>query len=338
MDDLNLIRSFRHNQRPPRPNAKAAARAALEERMDQRSLMRTQWWRRKPRRISLMLIGAAVMAVALLSIVNPPFDADNRHNAAARELNAVALVAAAQPSVPAPAEHQYMYTSSDGVGLATGMGSDGQPNAAWTSITREFWIAPDGSGRIRQVAGQPIFLGTPDKTFARALSGMSFDRTLEPGPDALPGTLSLHGITPEELNRLATDPTALAVAIRSRARSSEGQTSVEYESFETVGDLLRESAAPAELRAALYQVAAGIQGIELVGTVEDHAGRPGIAVAMEHGGIRHELIFDPRTSVLLEEQRVLVKQVQGIEVPMGTVISYVTYRKSGIVNSISETP
>lgn len=338
MDDLDLIRSFRRNQRPPEPQAKAAARKSLEERMDQGDLRRVTWWRRKSWRTRPVLIAAAMMAVALLSIANPPFDADNRHNAAARELNAVALVAAVQPPVPTPAEHQYMYTRSDGVGLATGMGSDGHPNAAWTSVTREFWIAPDGSGRIRQVAGQPIFLGTPDKTFARALSGMSSDRTLEPGPDALPRTLSLHGFTPEELNRLATDPTALAVAIRSRARSSEGQTSVEFESFNTVGGLLRESAATPKLRSALYQVAAGIREVEHIGTVEDHAGRPGIAVAIEYGGIRHELIFDPRTSALLEEQRVLVEPVYGIDVPIGTVISYVTYRESGIVNSTSETP
>lgn len=337
MDDLDVIRSFRHTQPQPSSHAKASARAALEERMNQRSLQRTPWWSWKSRRTLPVLIVAAMLAVALLSIANPPFHAGNRSNAAVRELNAVALVAAAQPPVPAPAEHQYMYTRSDGVGLATGMGSDGHTNAAWTSGTREFWIAPDGSGRIRQVAGEPIFLGTPDEAFEKALSGMSSDWTFESGSDGIPDSMAVHGFTPDELNQLANNPAALAEAIRSRADSSEGQTSVEYESFATVGDLLRESAAPPELRAALFQVAAGIQGIELVGPVEDHAGRPGIAVAMEQGGIRHELIFDPRTSVLLEEQRVLVKLVQGIEVPLGTVISYVTYRKSGIVNSISET-
>lgn len=338
MDDLDLIRSFRRNQRPPRPHAKAAARTALEERMNQRSLSRTPWWRRKPQRTLPVLIGAALMAIALLSIANLPFDTDTPQNAAARELHSVALVAAAQPSAQASTGRGYMYTKSEGVGLATGTSSDGHPNAAWTSVTREFWIASDGSGRIRQVADQPIFLGTPDERFAKALSGETYDRTIEPGPSGLADPLSLHGFTPEELYRLAGDPAELAATIRSRAASSGNQNGVEFESFITVGDLLRESAATPKLRGALYQVAAGIRGVELIGPVEDHADRPGIAVAMEHGGIRHELIFDPRTSAFLEEQRVLVEPVQGINVPIGTVISYVTYRESGIVNSTSETP
>lgn len=163
MDDLDLIRSFRRNQRPPLPQAKAAARAALEERMDQRRQQRTPWWRWKSRRTLPVLIMAAMLAVALLSKPNLPLVSDNRHNAAASELNALALVAAAQPSTPASAGHGYLYTKSDGVGLATGTSSDGHSNAAWTSVTREFWIASDGSGRIRQVAGQPIFWGRPTK-------------------------------------------------------------------------------------------------------------------------------------------------------------------------------
>ena len=75
--------------------------------------------------------------------------------------------------------------------------------------------------------------------------------------------------------------------------------------FVMVGDLLRERAAPPALRAALYKVAAGIKGVELVGSVTDRAGRRGVAVAITStytgARVRDVLVFDPVTSALLAE-------------------------------------
>ena len=49
-----------------------------------------------------------------------------------------------------------------------------------------------------------------------------------------------------------------------------------------VGDLLRETSASPELRAALFKVAAGIPGVKLLGTVTDSDGRSGTAIAFPH--------------------------------------------------------
>jgi len=67
--------------------------------------------------------------------------------------------------------------------------------------------------------------------------------------------------------------------------------------FVIVGDLLRESPASPALRKALWEVAARIPGVTLVGNVTDAAGRAGVAVRRGDQGYT----FDPETGRLLEE-------------------------------------
>ncbi|MEU1390709.1 MULTISPECIES: CU044_5270 family protein [unclassified Nonomuraea] len=83
--------------------------------------------------------------------------------------------------------------------------------------------------------------------------------------------------------------------------------------------LVRESVIRPSLGAALYQVAAGLDGIVLVGDAVDAAGRPGLAAAMDEGdGTRSELIFDRTTYHYLGERTVStrdrkVKVSSGVE-------------------------
>ena len=104
-----------------------------------------------------------------------------------------------------------------------------------------------------------------------------------------------------------------------------------------VGDLLRESNASAQLRSALFQVAAGIPGVELVGNVSDPDGRKGVSVALTTNGVRSELIFDPQNSVLLAERQTIVSAVSDLDFPVGTVIGSMTFLQSGIVGSTNAT-
>ncbi|MFG6197631.1 CU044_5270 family protein [Nonomuraea sp. JJY05] len=74
--------------------------------------------------------------------------------------------------------------------------------------------------------------------------------------------------------------------------------------------LIAESVVRPSLSAALFQLAAEIDGIHLIGDAVDAAGRPGIAVAMdEGGGRRSELIFDRRTYRYLGERTVNTRDV-----------------------------
>ena len=110
--------------------------------------------------------------------------------------------------------------------------------------------------------------------------------------------------------------------------------------FEIIGDLLRETDASPTLRATLYQAAAQIPGVTLIGTVTDAAGRSGTAVAYASNGGQDELIFDPTTSVLLGEATVVTdpSQLCRLDVSVGAVISETSYVASGVVNSTSDVP
>src|SRR5262249_8527275 len=85
---------------------------------------------------------------------------------------------------------------------------------------------------------------------------------------------------PVDLSKLPTDPAQLAAMISSR--KIEGGPPGPAEDFVQVGDLLRESDASPELRAALFKVAAGIPGVKLLGTVTGTDGRSGTAIAFPH--------------------------------------------------------
>lgn len=98
-----------------------------------------------------------------------------------------------------------------------------------------------------------------------------------------------------------------------------------------------QAAAPPPLRSSLYQVAATIPGVDLVGTVKGRAGRAGTAVAADRTGQRLERIFDPNTSALLAQETVRTQTVDDTTAPPGTVVSYTLYLRSGIVSSSSVT-
>ncbi|MFE4913273.1 hypothetical protein ACFRCX_17270 [Streptomyces sp. NPDC056652] len=67
------------------------------------------------------------------------------------------------------------------------------------------------------------------------------------------------------------------------------------------------SRAPAgpRLRAALYEVLAGIPHVRLAGSVKDSAGRQGTAIELKMGYGSSRVIIEPRTSRLLEAISVL---------------------------------
>jgi hypothetical protein len=91
-------------------------------------------------------------------------------------------------------------------------------------------------------------------------------------------------------------------------RQIDGGPPTPGEDFQHIGDFLRETDAPPAVRATLYQAAALIPGIQLLGTVHDHNGRPGLGIAYPSQGpypgkgSSSELIFNPKTGELSGEQ------------------------------------
>ena len=236
----------------------------------------------------------------------------------------LALTAADQPAPTAPGPGQYQYTSS--VEAYTSSVLDGpHPYTDLVPETRQIWIGADGSGRIVESYGQPSFLSPADQAAWVAAGSPSLaeapsDQTF--GPSQLSDG-------PTDLAKLPTDPSALAALISSR--KIEGGPPGPAEDFAQIGDLLRETDASPALRAALFTVAAGLPGVEELGTVTDHSGRAGVGVAFRWGGGLHELIFNPADSSLMGEEDLTV--ASGQSEPAGTLDDWAVYLESAVVDS-----
>ncbi len=80
----------------------------------------------------------------------------------------------------------------------------------------------------------------------------------------------------DQVYALPTDPAQLKPVLLADVKGSYPGGAAGL--FEAVGDLLRESPAPPALRKALYEIAARIPGVRLVGPSKDVLGRTGTAV------------------------------------------------------------
>jgi hypothetical protein len=83
-------------------------------------------------------------------------------------------------------------------------------------------------------------------------------------------------------------------------------------------------------------VAAKIPGVISLGTVADHGGRSGIALAYDGHGVRSELILDPATSALLGETDTAIGP--GASAPAGAVLDWAVHLDSEIVGSLPAGP
>jgi hypothetical protein len=319
MDEVDMLRSVRDDLSAPVGDAKARARQVLLARIAAPEQRRGTWLR----------IGAAVALATLLVVVGAPWRNRELSTAnAAALLNDLASIAAAQP-VSSASMAGYRYTKVESTYLNMMVLSGGDVIAVLGPKTREMWIAADGSGRIRETAGEARFLNERGRTAWLAMGSPQLNRTINQvfGPG---------GLSYEDLARLPTDPVALGAVIRERA--SHTKVPIDDEMFVVIGDLLRQQEAPPAVRAALYKVAAGIPGVELIGDARDHAGRPGVAVAKtsSYTGLRQRnvLIFDPRTSALLGEEEVLLEPATWVDAQPPVLVGYAVYLDSRVVQSL----
>ncbi|TCC51056.1 hypothetical protein E0H75_13005 [Kribbella capetownensis] len=110
--------------------------------------------------------------------------------------------------------------------------------------------------------------------------------------------------SPDFLARLPRDPDKLLTALRhdGTPTKTRGQTpeSLNLEAFDRVATVLASGIAPADLRAALYQAARKIPGIQLQADAVNLDGKSGLAIGLvEFLGVRKDLIIDPGTGQFL---------------------------------------
>jgi hypothetical protein len=242
------------------PDVSSAALAEARHRMEQ-SFPPVQLIAVRRRRRRRALTTGLVAAAASLVLVAAPTLSGNPHDqAAAQVLKQAGASAGAQAGDWKDAAYWHSVSRYTG--------------AQGTTFRREIWIGHDRNGSLKDPgvdAGVVIPLG--EGIFPAGAGGIDWDGLWD----------------------LPTDPKALDKVLRSGINGAGPDD--DSEMFVIVGDLLRESPAPPALRKALWEVAATIPGIELVGEVTDHAGRGGVAV--ERHGTRY--VLDPSDGRLLEE-------------------------------------
>ena len=355
MSEIKLLHQLRAGLPAARPEKRAAARAALMTRIDDaepsRRPGRVRPWR--SRRLKLLVAGACLGALLVALPIGIFGGSGKVQPAVAQVLRKTAEVAATQEPVY-PGRGQYLYTRSKGAFLNAVAYNPDCPDGGtskrpcettdeWSVLVpteHESWISFDDSlrGRVRNVTGRPRFVSADQRAGWVAAGSPPLPRAGRVEDTSASGGMLLDAAT---ISRLPTDPPTLRKMIEAREiRGVEGPPG-EAETFTLIGDMLREAYLPSEVRAALYRLTAELPGVELLGDVEDPAGRPGIGVAYtdRRRGIRHELIFDPETSALLGERESLVRSgAYDFAAPPGTATSYVSYLESKVVDSLGKNP
>jgi len=280
--------------------------------------------------VAAAIVAAAFIVPALLS--DSPLG--GVQSAAAEALSNVATVAADQQWT-APVPGQFVYTKTRAVWESSTYGAGpkhDQDFSVLMPVTRQAWIGLDGSGRLLETDGTPTFLTAQDRA-AWVAAGRPSLGTGKTSDEAY----GKGGLSYLDLSKLPTDVAQLRQMIVER--KIEGGPAGDAETFTIVGDLLRETSASPALRAALYEVASELPGVELIGTVKDHAGRTGTAVGYTSNGYRNELIFDPTTAALLGEESIVADSAKvKPHLPTGTVMGWSVQLASGVVDSTSQTP
>jgi hypothetical protein len=283
MDDLELLSRLRPADEDPDPVVLAKHRIALLNRAtDPGARVVVRRWS-MPRVASGAAVVAGITAVGLVVGLSggheplPP-GPGAMTSSAPKETAAVVLLAnAATAAANTPAgTGEWAYTST--VTILNDTTHD-----TTHTLRMQVWEKTDGTdGLVRE---------DRDGKFEEIRTGNTSD--LFPP--------SLRHPTYRYLATLPTDPTALRDEIYTQAQNEmapSGQQlyTLDQWAFLLIAELVRH-AAPPELKAALYRVAATVPDVEYVDDVTDAAGRHGIGVAhtVNNAGDRSILIFDRTT-------------------------------------------
>jgi hypothetical protein len=293
MDDLELLSRLRPEAEDPDPVVLARHRVALRNHASEpgaRAVMRAV-----ARRWSMPRMAVGAAAVAGITAVGLVVGLSGGHEGSDVP-GALASSGSAAPAVPqAKAAVVLLANAADAVAdtpagtgdwAYTGSVSVLNDIGGVHTLRMQIWEKTDGT--------DALIRADRDGTVEETRTG---DNT-----DLFPP--SLDHPTYRYLATLPTDPTALREEIYRQAQNEisemeptgqQGYT-VDQWAFQLIGRLVR-SAAPPELKAALYRVAATIPDVEYVDDVTDAAGRHGIGVAhtVNSSGDRAILIFDPTT-------------------------------------------
>ncbi|MGW5235542.1 CU044_5270 family protein [Streptomyces nodosus] len=147
------------------------------------------------------------------------------------------------------------------------------------------------------------------------------------------------------LASLPTDPDALLRRLTTEITRDQDQRDTPAEdrdqaqdTFDTIGELLRETVMPPKTAAAFYKAAAKIPGVTVDPDAVDAAGRHGIGVARDNTrtGDRTTWIFNSTTLDYLGERSYLIRDTSMGK--KGTLINKSAVLERAVVNALREKP
>lgn len=231
----------------------------------------------------------------------------------------ISLAAARQPALE-PRQDQFIYIESKVAFLRSEVTQGKEKNWVTPLHSRRIWQSPDGSKGFLYEPGH----GFIDKK-GEDLDDASSDKR--------------HSYN--SARSLPTDPDALLKKLYDQERkvnpqAAKGDPDTDWGVYKELQQLVHEQLATPKLSAAIYRATAKIPGVTLVADATDADGRPGVALALTHGGSRHEWIFDKRTYAYLGEREVLLKTAYGMK--PGTVIGRTAVVERAVVDAKKELP
>ena len=146
-----------------------------------------------------------------------------------------------------------------------------------------------------------------------------------PGGAFTDNEYTILGAPLTDTSELPRDPRKLLDLIYERTSDRKDP---DIKAFEAILEALRTGVIPADLRAAFYQAAALIPGVDVGDEKVTVDGRTGIAISMPgpNGISRNDLVIDPASGLVIGEQIIIVQDYNGV--PAGTVESWRSVRTS----------
>lgn len=335
MDELALLRKTRSEGEPPKA-ALNRGRAALLERTAGTAAQRPTRRTSVRRRFAIGGLGslgaAALVAGLVLADVAGLAGWRGGADPAAAAVLQEASKAAIKTVDPVLEPGQYLKVRTRGVHLA---GVGGDDVTYYQSLTDDTlyrpadldddWVWVRGPQSVYATFG-PESKKVADRWSQEAASPDSFESGDLLRAEA--GTFyqgeKYAGL--DDLDGLPRDPQRLLDYIY--RVTADADTSPETEAFVYIADRLRIGTVPADLRAAMYEAAALIPGVEFVDKRATLDGRTGVAIGRveDSRGTRVEIIIDPATGEFIGDREVLIRDQDGI--PAGTAQSWTSVTTS----------
>jgi hypothetical protein len=248
---------------------------------------------RRHRRPLVALVAAVIVAVVsaiVLQITLPPGSGGPGRSAADEIHELGRLSTGQQPLRLGPDDYIYSHILEFRPQSVEGQGGE---YILAIKADVESWYAKDGSGGRETTYQEVEFVSPLDR-----------DNWVEAGSPSLPevGTTDTERFSPGELaifamEGLPTDPDNLRTALQNDVVIATGEGDVSM--LSSIGSLLGQENLSAELRQALFDVAATIPSVTVRHGVVDDVGRPAVSVTATDASGDTTLFFDQEDARLL---------------------------------------